>query len=29
MLSRLTPRQFAIAEGMLSKLLEAFETKEG
>ena len=28
MLSRLTPRQFAIAEDMLKKLLEAFETKE-
>ena len=27
MLERLTPRQFAIAEDMLSKLLEAFETK--
>ena len=29
MLSRLTPRQFAIAEDMLTKLLEAFGTKEG
>ena len=28
MLSRLTLRQFAIAEDMLKKLLEAFETKE-